>query len=198
MQGIWMENPSWWWFLLIWFHQQNFVRPVPILLFLPMHDPWVCLLSILRSSTWHVCLSQSESVLHISLSLWCLCCSWTLRPFITHCAILEAASPCENSLLSAYTHMNLSQKTSQPPSSGATCCHCPLSFSSVPLLRCPFCEQSMGTTNPSLARRLFKPEFARSLPAQGGLSKQEGGPRGRPVQLASTESYYSFVPLSFS
>lgn len=74
----------------------------------------------------------------------------------------------------------------------------PLSFSSVPLLRCPFCEQSMGTTNPSLARRLFKPEFARSLPAQGGLSKQEGGPRGRPVQLASTESYYSFVPLSFS
>lgn len=40
-----------------------------------------------------------------------------------------------------------------------------------------------------------KSEFVLSLPPWGGLAEQEGGTRGKPVQLASTEGYYPFLPF---
>lgn len=82
------------------------------------------------------------------------------------------------------------------PSSGATRCHCLGSFSSSPLLLCLFCEQTVGQKTPSLARRL-EVQVRLFPPQAGGLSKQEGGTRGKPVQLAPTESYFPFLPLSF-
>lgn len=79
------------------------------------------------------------------------------------------------------------------PSSAAIRCHCLGSFSSSPLLLCPFCEQTVGQKVPSLARRL-EVQVRLFPPHAGGLSKQEGGMRGKPVQLAPTEVIFPSYP----
>lgn len=149
----------------------------------------------------YVCLSWSKICSAcLIVFMWCPYWFLDLRPSIIHCHF--GSSVALQKLLSAFTHVNLSWKTSQPPSSGAPCCYyCLFSYSSIPLLLCLLCEESIRTKKlpqTSCERRL-KVQVCLLPPSMGMgfLSRKVGQGESKSNWLLQ-KAIIPYYPFSFS